>query len=916
MSEAASRLFVISYFENLLKYNGTIFAISFNDAEILDFRMSSSSTEGFNIIDLRDDTLFADFDFETISLERVFRINSLKQGPRLLFNLPTMSLDSIKLMFRMGITYIARKQITSPELIMLVGKFIHYSSILSDQSSSMISLKSRQMYIRDNVFAVMGHMIRRACLSWCGSNGLTYLGLGDEVETADDAAMLGVRAIHFNNSIKFDSNSVGKFGTRSHVVSMLKMILSDIDVSRSETFIFHKGDGYMNDLGVSDDTFRVRPEGNYECIIYDPPWGGNTYYQSLKLELSISGPTDFIIINSKLIGNIKFKPSTDKKWKSDEINFSVYSSNNLVDIGDRPSIKGKDIAIDMNAEYYHFAGRGEIPEIVGTVSLLFRHVIHHFRHCKEVLLGYLHQFSGLKYVLIREHDVTNPNDARVISLHHTAMDNISHDKESYYEGYNERLFARDGLEDWMFDQGFRKLEGTRATGAYRSYWSVFELFDMPKFTLFTGWAHIFNYTNYSLLSIFKLPFNMSVTHRDLRGRTFIKTSAGEFDLWFVGFDINIIRRYAFNDVFIYRDVNDELEITHLDRFTRLPKEIMYSSFVYKNALTVLGNSAEVGFALWSLSNTSNPIPYDVVKQLLVNQFTFFVLFPSFTIARAIGMMIKSRKVKGRLHHYMIQNNFEDWLCDPSYFLNLDVKVMNLQTFYLLMNTNLKGGVFDFLDPNHQLMNLWFVVTNIYIPPIQSAMYTQALGVKRSAQILREVCGAGKDDFYVMRKVALKSLFPEAIIVEGGYFDGLLKIEGKFVKIAASGHILNLLCMGNHQTVCWKTYMESIRFNISNDTSSRDYYEYRYAVKHKQLVETDFSKPNVSWHSYTDYILGIFTYIMYTKFTDMRINVWTIRYLVRTLNDIRLIYPKFDFVFPHFIRERMRGKSVNVDKRWK
>jgi len=350
----------------------------------------------------------------------------------------------------------------------------------------------------------------------------------------------------------------------------------------------------------------------------------------------------------------------------------------------------------------------------------------------------------------------------------------------------------------------------------------------------------------------------------------------------------------------------------------------YLSLLYQprmNALSFKGEENDIGVGLWSLSNTMNPKPVGVVKKLIENFEKFIVLFPNARVLRRWppGFMSVSdgptlvQEQRGRI--------FTDHKAIPEMFYGLDVVSMPLSDLICWAQHTITGDYFGnanryFVDRNSPMSNLWFAVMSRKLfpfPSYQTWLNSQTHYARMVSVPMRRIFALEDDAVHIMRRAALISLYPDAILVHDSRVNGIVK----GTPVAVSGHLMNLLLWSSVYFVDFRRYLDTIEFNVEMFSSSKVPSSYKILVG-KDLMAEDNSQSNVKrlWHSYQDFVTGVAAYIMMSKAIRAPLNVRALVYILRRLNAIKRKYPRFlqpGWQAAQFLRQKtaVRERTVRV-----
>jgi hypothetical protein len=272
----------------------------------------------------------------------------------------------------------------------------------------------------------------------------------------------------------------------------------------------------------------------------------------------------------------------------------------------------------------------------------------------------------------------------------------------------------------------------------------------------------------------------------------------------------------------------------------------------------------------------------------------------------------------------IVRRFQDWCASPAAFLQYG-RVMSLQTLIGLCERDEKGDFVDIRladssDPNFYMYNLWFVVVSdgLFDMRFQTVQATQAIGIKEPSGLLRSYYNKEKNDFYNLRKVALRILYPQALIKEGVGYDGEMIVRGKKVFMAGSGHLLNMLTLDNSRIICWRTWMDSIENGLKiilykkyNRIEYKLLYEdYMTLFTLGSITEVYSDEPLIFWHSFIDYRIALATYLLYVCLFKFKLDLTVFKYIQVRLALIRNLSEHFEIDVPSFIKTELEKSREN------
>lgn len=587
----------------------------------------------------------------------------------------------------------------------------------------------------------------------------------------------------------------------------------------------------------------------------------------------------------------------------------------MLDVGSGDGSKGRKIAKELKCEYYGidpnfshektFTGKANI--------LLFRHVLHHVVNVRKFILEWIRKSNLLKegFVYIRDHDVRSFREACIVNYHHTEY------KHSW-KNYSLELFDIQGLKELMRDLGLKFIFSSKRNETTYSYWIIFQYVGVSRDLPLNS---CFNFSR----TIVRMPYN-----------------------FYVGADPELVKIHYFNCCIYVKGIKCDLnkvcdvyEIPTLHSsvwkgddkglyvWTKYCKQ---SNFVISrnilNSNVQKGNIFEflkdrlnfpidnfLTCSLWAISNLNNPEPMVVLDLLNKLRRPFIVLYPW---AQQAKYMSNGEYKKGKFYQSFDTYKYCDWTIDSGIMTKFD-NLVGLTIPQLLSHTSSGHRI----DSGIPLVRLWIAIVPKFMFDIkfQTIIDAQTHGNKRPAQIIRNFFGTKQDYMYIYRKIAFRKYFNQlfierkAFIMRGRFYDGYIIENGKKIRIAVSGHLLNLLTMDRMKWIDWKMWMDTIENNIAmiNDKELRD--EYLMKFNNEEIVEIPEKYPMVTWHSYYDYKLAVVTFILYSFLMNLKINLRVLVYITRRLNKILESYPIFKTIFPYFIKQRLAKQNIEVDTDW-
>jgi hypothetical protein len=156
---------------------------------------------------------------------------------------------------------------------------------------------------------------------------------------------------------------------------------------------------------------------------------------------------------------------------------------------------------------------------------------------------------------------------------------------------------------------------------------------------------------------------------------------------------------------------------------------------------------------------------------------------------------------------------------------------------------------------------------------QTLTFAQTYFVKIFSTAIRSIKMQDERTLHSLRRYILKKMYPEAKILNDNVLTGTL--HGK--PIAVAGHMINMLMACSSGEVDIKRYLSSITTNILGVGKTIN--------KLNKLVMVENDVDGELWHSWTDWQLGVCTYIMYSKVFGIKLCFYELVIVCRWLHNI-------------------------------
>jgi hypothetical protein len=201
---------------------------------------------------------------------------------------------------------------------------------------------------------------------------------------------------------------------------------------------------------------------------------------------------------------------------------------------------------------------------------------------------------------------------------------------------------------------------------------------------------------------------------------------------------------------------------------------------------------------------------------------------------------------------------------------------------------------DGFEGRHPFMSLWGAVVKgvpLFNTTVQSWINSQTHLARTISAEVRRLFGESLD---VFRKVVFLNMWPDAVLVESTSITGIVRIEGRAHIVAPSGHLINMLLMSAHMHVDIVRYMNTVEWNVaaaSSDPAALKLFDW-YSAR-DLLAEKNSHQRKQMWHGYWDYYLAVCTALQISKTLKLPIPFRTYAYVARRLIEIKRRWRKFN-----------------------
>jgi len=331
------------------------------------------------------------------------------------------------------------------------------------------------------------------------------------------------------------------------------------------------------------------------------------------------------------------------------------------------------------------------------------------------------------------------------------------------------------------------------------------------------------------------------------------------------------------------------------------QRLFYAGLIEKDLFELTSGENELFVSLWAISNKMNGDPLESIRRVEKKHKNYILLFPNQNIANLwpAGHLNTSRH-RYELHQKVKNRWFEDNCLVPSRVAMTDSFVILLNDLIAILQHEKDGtylpdkGYVYWYDRNHPLNNLWCAVVSKTMVPdymYQTWWNSQTHLVRVISLPLRRIYSADDESLHLLRRAALKSLYPKSKTIVNPRVTGF--VDGKWV--AVSGHLMNLLVLSPMYLIDFVRYFDTVEENVRmHSTHGKQVAILKYLVGEELLAENN-TKDTIYrlWHSYLDFEVAVAAAIMMMSVLRLKIDARALQYVMKRLRQIKAKYPKFN-----------------------
>jgi hypothetical protein len=328
---------------------------------------------------------------------------------------------------------------------------------------------------------------------------------------------------------------------------------------------------------------------------------------------------------------------------------------------------------------------------------------------------------------------------------------------------------------------------------------------------------------------------------------------------------------------------------------------------------------DVFCSTFAISNYDNPSPPHVLSQFAsLGKFVF--MFPSKTILTYKPPGMNDDYFDGTSLHSRRLNPvsgvtrvYRDHTLDEYSIMQYGYDVYSAVDLYVLLTHDENGNRLTDVEREYYdtifagpLWSTWTFVTSpglFRYHSLQTWEHTQTLMIRSPAGMMRHHYAVNDDTLHVFRRAAVH-FFAEIQNLRVASFDWGDRVNGGVIRnghkywIATSGHIINLLLLTSYQVIDLKKQLDFVERNVELYTSGKSGKfklrpEERSIMRSSNITEVAIIKVGHLWHSYSEYQVGLITYLQMVKTLKLSFNPHAFRYCQKRLEQIRRRYPRFD-----------------------
>jgi hypothetical protein len=228
--------------------------------------------------------------------------------------------------------------------------------------------------------------------------------------------------------------------------------------------------------------------------------------------------------------------------------------------------------------------------------------------------------------------------------------------------------------------------------------------------------------------------------------------------------------------------------------------------------------------------------------------------------------------------------FQDHGFSPDEFT--DVNIYSMSDFYAIMCYDEIGQ--PAYIPHWRgsgtwpLDKAWMVVTRGIRehPPIPTWANDQTFLIKYITGFIRRIWRLDNSSLHVLRRNVLDTL--GGLSVNDARLSGILRLHGKYIRIAISGHMVNMLLACHWSTVDFRRYLATVEHNMLHPTDPA----YKFFQAKNLWLEPAVGR----WHGLMDWVFAIDVYRLYAEIYSLPISENRILMLLNMLKRVRSAEP--------------------------
>lgn len=320
------------------------------------------------------------------------------------------------------------------------------------------------------------------------------------------------------------------------------------------------------------------------------------------------------------------------------------------------------------------------------------------------------------------------------------------------------------------------------------------------------------------------------------------------------------------------------------------------AIIRMNVLEYVPGGGELPVFLFSLTNVRNDRRQALQKLRELNSFIAVVItgrvaqhwkdgFYDGSFKDGIFIRGKDRKFSD----YMIRPDHVKDICNLVTMQDLCVGLEFTEDMKRRYVHRLNG-----FEGRHPFMSLWGGLVkgvDLFNTDVQTWINSQTHCARLLSNEVRRIYGESLDRF---RQIVFLNCFPDGVLVNSNSITGQAVIDGKLRTLAPSGHLINLLLYSSISHIDLKRYMNTIEWNVAQ--ASGDPEALALFDKYNKLgllAEKNANQRRMMWHGYWDYWMAVATTLQINKSLKLRFSPHMYGYVLKRLLAIKKKWKKFD-----------------------